>query len=241
MPAEIEAAVVLRGNLESLRAERVSLEEQLETVRAKQLVGEIPESEAEKTLQPLQSKLNSLTKEVEEIEGKARTPLEQLEQEHDAQQQRLERLETLRQSGEVNGAIYERLAAEYRGKLAEAGRRAEAERVRMQLWLGQFESQQQKLEFERETLRVRGRIDDLSKREVAKQLKTLEGELSKVAGIVKGLRWLTGVSASTTPAVPSTPGPGVSAITGSGKCPHCGAAIGSSSKWCIVCGRLLVE
>jgi DNA repair exonuclease SbcCD ATPase subunit len=238
MPAEIEAAVVLRGNLENLRAERASLEEQLETIRAKHLVGEVPEAEAEKKIEPLQGKLSSLAKEVDQVESKARTPLELLEQEHDAQQQRLERLETLRQSGEVDAAVYERLAAEYREKLAEAGRRAEAERIKMQLWLSQSESQQQKLEFERETLQVRARIDDLSKREVTKQLKTLEGELDRVTAIVKGLRSLLGVSA---PATPSTTRPSPSARTVSGKCPHCGSAIGPSSKWCILCGRLLVE
>lgn len=238
MPAEIEAAVILRSNLESLENERSNIEEQLETIRVKQAVGEIPEVEAEKALGPLQSRLESLSKEIEGIESKGRTPLELLEQEHVAQQQRLEKLDALRKSDEVDGAIYERLAAEYRSKLAEAGRRAEAERVKMQLWLSQFESQQRKLEFEKETLQVRARIDDLSKREVAKQLKTIEGELNRVAGIVKGLRSLLGVSA---PVIQGTAGPSVSARTTSSKCPHCGATITRDSKWCQFCGRLLVE
>jgi len=238
MPAEIEAAVVLRGNLESLQTEKAGIEEQLETIQVKQTVGEIPESEAEKAIGPLQSKLDSLAKEIEGIEAKARTPLELLEQEHDAQQQRLEKLETLRKSDDVEDAVYERLAAEYRSKLAEAGRQAEAERIKMQLWLSQFESQQRKLEFEKETLQVRARIDDLSKREVAKQVKTIEGELTRVAGIVKGLRSLMGVSA---PAIQDAVRPRASARTTSSKCPHCGATITPGSKWCIVCGRLLQE
>jgi len=238
MPAEIEAAVILRGNLENLQTERASIDEQLETIRVKQMVGEMPESDAEKALGPLQSKLDSLVKEIEETQNKARTPLDILEQEHDGQQQRLEKLETLRKSGEVEDAIYDRLAAEYRGKLAETGRQAEAERIKLQLWLSQYESRERNLGFEKETLHVRARIDDLSKREVAKQLKGIETELSRVTSIVKGLRSLMGISAIS---AGDQGRRGGSAKTTSSKCPHCGATINPSSKWCLVCGRLLAE
>jgi predicted nucleic acid-binding Zn ribbon protein len=237
MPAEIEAAMILRGSLQSLQTEKASVDEQLETVRVKQMVGEIPESEAEKALAPLQSRLDSLVKEIEEKEVKAHTPLDTLEQEHRAQQQRLEKLEALRKSDEVDEAIYARLAAEYRTKLTEAGRQAEAERAKLQLWLSQYESQQRNLEFEKETLQVRARIDDLSKREVAKQLKTLDGELTRVADIVKGLRSVVGVP----PSVQDTGRPGAARKGKANKCPHCGATIASDSKWCLACGRLLVE
>lgn len=241
IPPLVETAFIMRGKLQTLRSQRATIEEEQETVKVKQLVGELTEKEAEKETAALLKRLEPIKKEIEELENKAITPLEQLQQEKKIQEGRLHRLEELRSSGEVDEAIYQRLGREYNDKLNETNQQLDAELVKANHWLVQLDGRKQQLVFDRETLQVRARIDEASKREAKSELKTIDEEINKITSIIAGLRSLlgnaTGSPRPSTPAQITPTKPGKKA--GPGQCPHCQAKVTPGSKYCFTCGNLL--
>lgn len=240
VPAEVEAALILRGKLETLLQQKITIEEELETLKVKQLVGELSEAKAKKQIEQVEAKLAPITKEIKELEEKATTPLELLYQEHKTQEERLQRLRELNDSGEVEKSVYQRLASEYQNKINETALQLGAELEKAHRWLSQLEVQQQQLEFDKETLQVRARIDEISKSDVNKQLKDFEKELAKIKAILEGLHAILAISPAPTkaPTVPKATQP-IRKIK-SGKCPYCGNKISSDSRYCYLCGRLIV-
>lgn len=239
IPAAVEAALILRGKLEKLREQKIAIEEELETIRVKQLVGELTEARAKKQIETVETKLEPLTKEIRDLEEKASTPLELFHQEHKAQEERLERLEKLHKSGEVDKSIYKRLSGEYRSKMDEVAQQLGAELDKAHRWLSQLEVQQQQLEFDKETLQVRARLDEISKRDVNKQIKAIEKELTKITHILDGLRAILGISTATATVPPVSKTAKRTHRPKSGMCPHCGNKLTSDSKYCFACGRLI--
>jgi DNA repair exonuclease SbcCD ATPase subunit len=241
IPPLVEAAFIMRGKLQTLQSQRAAIEEEQETVKVKQLVGELTEKNAEKEKAILQKRLEPITKEIEELENKAVSPLEQLQQEKKIQEGRLHRLEELRSSGEVDEAVYQRLGREYNDKLNETNQKLDVELAKANHWLVQLNERKQQLVFDRETLQVRARIDEASKREVKGELKAIDEEINKITSIIAGLRSLLGnaapASTPSTPAKPAIPKPGQK--PGPGQCPHCQAKVTPMSKYCYTCGNLL--
>ncbi len=244
IPATVESALIMRGKLELLQSQKVALDEEQETVKVKQLVGEFSESEAKAQSDKLQARLNPIVKEIEDLEAKALTPLEKLQQDKKVQEGRLERLENLKKSGEVDDAIYQRLSSEYTNKLVEINQQLENEVSQANKWLVQLEDRKQQLEFDKETLQIRSRIDEVSKRDVKKQLKVIDAELNKLASIIAGLRAILGSAApppkdpAQKPASPSTTKKKAEKAAPE-TCSYCQAKISPGSKWCYSCGRLL--
>jgi DNA repair exonuclease SbcCD ATPase subunit len=241
IPPNVETALILRGKLERLRSQRAALDEEQETIKVKQLVGELSEKEATTQSETLQTRLDPILKETEDLEKKATTPLEQLQQKRHVQEGRLQRLEELRKSGEVDDAIYQRLSGEYSTKLTEINQQLESEISQANKWLSNLEDCKQQLEFDKETLQVRSRIDEVSKRDVNRQLKTIDSELNKLTSIIAGLRAILGTAASppTASAAKSAPSKKKSGKTAPSNCPYCQAKITPGTKWCYSCGRLL--
>lgn len=241
IPPLVEAAFIMRGKLQTLQSQRAAIDEEQETVKVKQLVGELTEKDAEKETAILQKRLEPITKEIEELEKKAVTPLEQLQQEKKIQEGRLQRLEELRSSGEVDEAVYQRLGKEYNDKLNETNQQLNAEMAKANHWLVQLDERKQKLVFDRETLQVRARIDEASKREVKSELKAIDEEINKITSIIAGLRSLLGnAEPASTPSMPVklvTPKSGQK--PGPGQCPHCKSKVTPRSKYCYTCGNLL--
>ncbi len=241
MPPSVETALIMRGKLERLRSQRAALDEEQETIKVKQLVGELSEKEATAQSEKLQTRLDPILKETEDLEKKATTPLEQLQQKKHVQEGRLQRLEELRKSGEVDDAIYQRLSSEYGTKLAEFNQQLESEISQANKWLSNLEDNKQQLEFDKETLQVRARIDEVSKRDVNKRLKTIDSELNKLTSIIAGLRATLGTAASPPRASvkKSVRSKKKSGKTPPSNCPHCSSKITPGNKWCYSCGRLL--
>ncbi|MFW9831241.1 MAG: zinc-ribbon domain-containing protein [Candidatus Thorarchaeota archaeon] len=244
IPPAVEAALILRGKLETLRSQKVALDEELETVKVKQLVGELSENEANKQTEKLQARLSPITKEIEELESKAQTPLEQLHQEKKIQEGRLQRLEELKNTKEVDEAIYNRLSSEYRNKHAEIDQQLQSEISKANRWLAHLENRKQQLEFDRETLQIRARIDEVSKQDVKKQLQTIDDEITKLTSVIAGLRSILGSEARTPkPVALKQPWPSKAKKPRDehvpGKCPHCNAQITPGTKYCYTCGRLI--
>ena len=242
----MEASLILRSRLEQLQTEKEKLEEELETIRVKHLVGEISEEEAEKETKRLKARLEAITKEIDNLKDKARIPLELIQLDKKTQEERLQRLESLRQSGEVEPAIYQRLSAEYRDKLEDLTRRLEEERRKANKWLRQLEERRKQLEFDKETLEVRVKLDELTPSEVAERIRSLEKELEKVDRIITGLRAVLGVAPPSTPSATSIASTaaapsqaGHSQIQEPPRCPYCNGRIAPNSKYCHHCGRLL--
>lgn len=243
IPPQIESALILRGKLERLRSQKAALDEEQETIKVKQLVGELSEREAETQVEKLLARLDPISKEMEDLENKATTPLEQFQQEKKVQEGRLQRLEELLKSGEVDNAVYQRLFGEYRDKLTAINQQLEREITQANKWLAQLEARKQQLEFDKETLQIRARIDEVSKRDVKKKLKVIDDELNKMTSVIAGLRSILGsevVSSKVVPE-PSTPQtPSKKKIkTGPEICSYCQAKLTPGSKWCYSCGRLL--
>ncbi len=242
MPQVVEAALILRGKLAKLLSERDALEEEMETIRVKQLVGELAEDAAKKRIEKLKTKIDRLTREIKEFEGKASTPLEQLEQEHITHAERLQKLETLYQSGEVEQSIYERLVTEYRNKLADLVQKLEAERAKAKRWLSELETRQEQLEFDKETFEVRAKLDELPQSQVTRRLQSIEQELSKTSQIVVGLRAVLGLSSSSfkrePPLQPSRASRSPRS-THHRTCPNCGGTVPPGGKWCYHCGNMV--
>ncbi|MFX1565563.1 MAG: zinc-ribbon domain-containing protein [Promethearchaeota archaeon] len=241
IPPTVESALIMRGKLERLRSQIAALEEEQETIKVKQLVGELSEKEATSQSEKLLTRLNPIKKEIEDLENKATTPLEQLQQEKKVQEGRIQRLDELQKSGEVDDAIYQRLSSEYGSKLTETKQRLENEIYQANSWLSQLEDQKQQLEFDKETLQIRSRIDEVSKRDVNKQLKVIDDELNKLTSIIAGLRAILGTAAAPTHQLTAPASSKKKKPTRKGVeiCPHCQAKITPGTKWCYSCGRLL--
>ncbi|MHA2314592.1 MAG: hypothetical protein ACXACF_04820 [Candidatus Hermodarchaeia archaeon] len=241
IPPQVEAALIMRGKLEALRSQKAALDEEQETVKVKQLVGELSDEETQEQLNKLNKRLDPINKEIEELESKALTPLEQLQQEQNVQEGRIQRLEELLNSGEVDETVHQRLSTEYNGKLAEITQQLETEIKTANHWLVQLEERKQQLEFDRETLQIRARIDEISKRDVNKQLKAIDEEINKLTSIISGLRSLLGGAASPPPisAKKSSRGSKKEAKTARNECPYCQAKITPGTKYCYTCGRLI--
>ncbi len=243
IPPAVESALIMRGKLERLRFQKAALDEEQETVKVKQLVGELSEKEAKNQSDKFQQRLDPITKEIEELESKAITPLEQLKQEKEVQEGRLQRLEELQKSGEVDDAIYQRLSNEYQGKLTEINQQLDNEISLANRWLAQLENRKQQLEFDKETLQIRARIDEVSKRDVNKQLKGIDDEVNKFTSIIGGLRSILGSAAAPpkvfVPKPTATPSPKPSGKAATETCLFCQTKISPDSKWCYSCGRLL--
>jgi DNA repair exonuclease SbcCD ATPase subunit len=241
IPPQVEAALIMRGKLETLRSQKVALDEEQETVKVKQLVGELSDQETQEQLNKLNKRLDPINKEMEELESKALTPLEQLQQEQIIQEGRIQRLEELLSSGEVDETVHQRLSTEYNGKLAEITQQLETEIKTANHWLVQLEERKQQLEFERETLQIRARIDEISKQDVNKQLKVIDEEINKLASIISGLRSLLGSAAPPPPISAKKPstGPKKEAKAARNECPYCQAKITAGTKYCYTCGRLI--
>lgn len=241
IPPQVEAALIMRGKLETLRSQKVALDEEHETVKVKQLVGELSDQETQEQLIKLNKRLDPINKEIEELESKALTPLEQLQQEQNVQEGRIQRLEELLSSGEVDETVHQRLSTEYNGKLAEITQQLETEIKTANHWLVQLEERKQQLEFDRETLQIRARIDEISKRDVNKQLKAIDEEINKLTSIISGLRSLLGSVAPPPPISAKKPSTGAKkeAKAARNKCPYCQAKITTGTKYCYTCGRLI--
>jgi chromosome segregation ATPase len=241
IPPTVESALIMRGKLEGIRSQKAALEEEQETIKVKQLVGELSEKEATSQSEKLKSRLDPISKEIEDLENKANTPLEQLQQEKKVQEGRIQRLDELRKSGEVDDAIYKRLSSEYGEKLTETKHQLENAISQANSWLAQLEDRKQQLEFDKETLQIRARIDEVSKRDVNKQLKAIDDELNKLTSIIAGLRSILGTAAA--PISPKTTSTSRKKKKPDQKaaqiCPHCQAKISPGTKWCYSCGRLL--
>lgn len=241
IPPQVEAALIMRGTLETLRTQKAALDEEQETVKVKQLVGELSDQETQDQLSKLKNKSDPVQKEIEELENKALTPLEQLQHEKKIQDGRIQRLEELLKSGEVDETVHQRLSTEYREKLADINLQLDTEIKTANHWLVQLEERKQQLEFDRETLQIRARIDEISKRDVNKQLKAIDEEINKLTSIISGLRSLLGRAALTPPIAATKPSTGVKkeAKAALDKCPYCQAKITVGTKYCYTCGRLL--
>ncbi|MFX1576263.1 MAG: zinc-ribbon domain-containing protein [Promethearchaeota archaeon] len=243
IPPQVESALIMRGKLERLRSQKAALDEEQETIKVKQLVGELSESEAKTQVEKMQARLNPITKEIADLENKALTPLEQVQDEKKVQEGRLQRLEELRKTGEVDNAIYQRLFGEYGDKLTEIDQQLENETTQANKWLAQLDARKQQLEFDKETLQIRARIDEVSKREVKKQLNVIDDELNKLTSVIAGLRSILGSEAASStvvaaPSTPPTPSKKKNKIAPE-SCSYCQAKISPGSKWCYSCGRLL--
>ena len=245
MPPALEAALILRGKLETLQVQRIGLDEDLETLRVKQLVGELDEGQATKKIGEVQNRFDLVNKEIESLKEKAQTPIETLHQEQREQQNRIQRLEDLRETGEVEQAIYQRLASEYHIKLREITQHLETEFSRGQEWLRNLEIRKEQLEFDRETLQVRARIDDVTKREVKKQLKTLDDEITKITRVVAGLRAILGSKETPNTLQSSTPRRSLKdeapQIASKNQCSHCGAQVKPGRRYCLNCGNIITS
>ena len=241
IPPQVEAALIMRGKLETLRTQKVALDEEQETVKVKQLVGEFSDQETQDQLSKLKNRLDPVRKEIEELESKALTPLEQFQQEKKIQEGRIQRLGELLKSGEVDETVHQRLSTEYNGKLADINQQLDSEIKTANHWLVQLEERKQQLEFDRETLQIRARIDEISKRDVNKQLKAIDEEINKLTSIISGLRSLLGSAAPPPPISVKKPTTGVKkeAKTALDKCPYCQAKITAGTKYCYTCGRLI--
>jgi DNA repair exonuclease SbcCD ATPase subunit len=242
IPPQDEAALIMRGKLDGLRSQKAALDEEQETVKVKQLVGELSDQETKDQLNKLSKILNPINKEIEELESKALTPLEQLQQEKKVQEGRIQRLEELLKSGEVDETVHQRLSTEYSGKLVDINQQLEIEIKTANHWLVQLEKRKQQLEFDRETLQVRARIDEISKRDVNKQLKAIDEEINKLTSIISGLRSLLGSTAPSPPIPIKKPSTVVKKEPKAplNQCPYCQAKITVGTKYCYTCGRLLL-
>lgn len=241
IPPAVEAALMIRGRISKLQDEKAVLEEEIETIRVKQLVGELTKDEAKKRNDELQGRLDPINKEIEELLAKGITPLEKLQKEQKTHEERIERLQALLESGEVDKAVFDRLDAEYKANLTAVARELENETSKAHHWLTDLEARREQIEFERETLQVRARIDEISKRDVAKQLKDLELEITKITQILKGLRDLLGVSSIPTGNQSTESRASSKRKKAANKCPYCNAKITADTRFCYSCGRLLED
>jgi len=153
VPEDVKRKLVERGRTYLIETRLRKLNKDYETLKTRQLVGEITEEELEERSEPI--RLAEKEKHVE----------------------RKKKLDELLLKGEIRETVYQKLVSEYDEKIRAAERKL-AEGIRqMEDWLISLEAEKQELLDQQEILMAKMKIGDLPVKEYETKKKELENKI----------------------------------------------------------------
>ncbi len=179
IPEETKRNLIGRGKTYLVETRLRKLNKDYETLKTRQIVGEITEEELEKRSEPFRQEISEIKKSLEDMGATEPLEVEVLLAEKETQIERKKKLEELLLKGEIREAIYQKLISEYDTKLKDAKKKL-AEGVRqMEKWLISLEAEKQDILDQQEMLMAKMKIGDLPVKEYETHKKELETKLNE--------------------------------------------------------------
>ncbi len=180
IPEDIKRNLIERGKTYLVETRLRKLNRDYETLKTRQIVGEITEEELEKRAEPLREEISEIRKTLQEMGAAEPLNVEVLLAEKETQIERKKKLEELLIKGEIRETIYQKLVSEYEAKLKEAEKKL-AEGIRqMEKWLVSLEAEKQELLDQEEMLTAKMKIGEVPVKEYQTQKKELETKIKEV-------------------------------------------------------------
>ncbi|MEM3586412.1 MAG: hypothetical protein QXO71_03725 [Candidatus Jordarchaeaceae archaeon] len=190
IPDDIRRNLVGRGKTYLIETRLRKLNRDYETLKTRQLVGEITEEELEKRSEPLWQEINDIKKTLEEMGATEPLEVEVLLAEKETQIERKKKLEELLIKGEIRETIYQKLVSEYDSKIKQAEKRLKEGITQMEKWLASLKIEKQELLDQQEMLIAKMKIGDMPIKDYEIQKKDLE---TKIKDNELALQFLEGV------------------------------------------------
>ncbi len=179
IPEEVKINLVGRGKTYLVETRLRKLNKDYETLKTRQIVGEITEEELEKRTEPLRQEISEIRKTLEDMGATEPLEAEVLLAEKETQNERKKKLEDLLLKGEIREAIYQKLVSEYDTKLEDAENKLTEGVRQMEKWLISLEAEKQDILDQQEMLIAKMKIGDLPVKEFETHKKELETKLNE--------------------------------------------------------------
>jgi uncharacterized Zn finger protein (UPF0148 family) len=177
IPDDVKRNLIGRGKTYLIETRLRKLNRDYETLKTRQLVGEITQEELEKRSEPLWQEINDIKKTLGEMGATEQLEVEVLLAEKETQVERKKKLEELLIKGEIRETIYQKLVEEYDAKLKQAQKNLKEGVQQMEKWLVSLETEKQGLTDQQEMLTAKMKIGDLPVKEYETQKKDLETKI----------------------------------------------------------------
>nr|MDO8081462.1 hypothetical protein [Candidatus Freyarchaeota archaeon] len=177
IPDDVKRNLIGRGKTYLIENRLRKLNRDYETLKTRQLVGEITEEELEKRSEPLWQEINDIKKTLGEMGATEQLEVEVLLAEKETQVERKKKLEELLIKGEIRETIYQKLVSEYDAKLKQAEKKLKEGVHQMEKWLVSLKAEKQELLDQQEMLMAKMKIGDLPVKEYETQKKELETKI----------------------------------------------------------------
>lgn len=179
IPEEVKRNLIGRGKTYLVETRLRKLNKDYETLKTRQIVGEITEEELEKRSEPLRQEISEIKKSLEDMGATEPLEVEVLLAEKETQIERKKKLEDLLLKGEIREAIYQKLVSEYDTKLEDAENKLTEGVRKMEKWLISLEAEKQDILDQQEMLMAKMKIGDLPVKEYETHKKELETKLNE--------------------------------------------------------------
>ncbi|MHA1363479.1 MAG: hypothetical protein ACTSP1_13260 [Candidatus Freyarchaeota archaeon] len=177
VPEDVKRKLVERGRTYLIETRLRKLNKDYETLKTRQLVGEITEEELEERSEPIRQEIDEIKKTLEEMGATEPLEVETLLAEKEKHVERKKKLDELLLKGEIRETVYQKLVSEYDEKIRAAERKL-AEGIRqMEDWLISLEAEKQELLDQQEILMAKMKIGDLPVKEYEARKKELENKI----------------------------------------------------------------
>ncbi|WXG40069.1 MAG: hypothetical protein WED07_04480 [Candidatus Freyarchaeum deiterrae] len=177
IPEDVKRNLIGRGKTYLIETRLRKLNRDYETLKTRQLVGEITEEELEKRSEPLWQEINDIKKTLGEMGATEQLDVEVLLAEKETQVERKKKLEELLLKGEIRETIYQKLVSEYDEKLKQAQKKLKDGVQQMEKWFVSLEAERQGFLDQQEMLMAKMKIGDLPVKEYETQKKELETKI----------------------------------------------------------------
>lgn len=177
IPDDVKRNLIGRGKTYLIETRLRKLNRDYETLKTRQLVGEITEEELEKRSEPLWQEMNDIKKTLGEMGATEQLEVEVLLAEKETQVERKKKLEELLIKGEIRETIYQKLILEYDTKLKQAEKKLKEGVQQMERWLVSLKAERQELLDQQEMLIAKMKIGDIPVKEYEAQKKELEAKI----------------------------------------------------------------
>jgi chromosome segregation ATPase len=178
VPADVLAQLEARSELMGLEEEEEGLQKDIETLEEELEKGDRSIAEIEKEMAPLQKRIKALKKREKKLKSKVKEfEFEKLGKERLQWKEKVEKLEELKEGGEVRESIYLRLQEEYSRNQAEADAQYQEQVVIAREWLALLKTQYKGARDELSILDARHSVGEVKEADY----KSRKGKLEKRA------------------------------------------------------------
>ncbi len=190
IPGDILEQLRIRKRIEEITGEMAFLRGEID-----KLTKQISEG---KNIEDYILRVNELKEKVKLVKGERKSleeklkplPLEKVAEERSSLEKRIQRLEALREKGEISDDTYERLKKEYSERLDQLKEEHYKQVIKIEKWLEQLKKRIKRIKNDSELIYARYMTGELTKEEYAREKEKLSKELETLSVHVEILELL---------------------------------------------------